>query len=105
MAKLTLSKRQKQIYQFIESAVTTVGFPPSIREIGVHVGLNSTSTVHAHLRTLQKAGLIRREHNKPRSMALISGGLTPVHQLLNDWMAIANAPADLVERTKYILEA
>ena len=44
------------------------GYPPSVREIGEAVGLNSPSTVHNHLATLQKLGFIRRDPTKPRAI-------------------------------------
>ena len=44
------------------------GYPPSVREIGEAVGLTSTSTVHAHLATLQRLGYLRRDPTKPRAI-------------------------------------
>jgi repressor LexA len=44
------------------------GYPPSVREIGEAVGLNSPSTVHNHLNTLQKMGFLRRDPTKPRAL-------------------------------------
>jgi repressor LexA len=44
------------------------GYPPSVREIGEAVGLNSPSTVHNHLNTLQKMGFLRRDPTKPRAI-------------------------------------
>jgi repressor LexA len=44
------------------------GYPPSVREIGSAVGLTSTSTVHAHLGTLQRLGYLRRDPTKPRAI-------------------------------------
>jgi repressor LexA len=44
------------------------GYPPSVREIGEAVGLNSPSTVHNHLATLQKMGFLRRDPTKPRAI-------------------------------------
>lgn len=47
------------------------GYPPSIRDIGDRLGLNP-STVHYHLRELQKAGWIRRDTSKPRAFRLLN---------------------------------
>jgi repressor LexA len=65
---ITLTARQRGILDFIESQMRTRGYPPSVREIGQAVGLTSTSTVHAHLRTLQKLGFLRRDPTKPRAI-------------------------------------
>lgn len=56
-----LSPRRRQILEFIEKHTERFGFPPTVREIGEAVQLNSPSTVHAHLRRLEAAGLIVRE--------------------------------------------
>jgi len=63
-----LTDRQRGILEFIESETGTRGYPPSVREIGVAVGLTSTSTVHAHLATLQRLGYLRRDPTKPRAI-------------------------------------
>ena len=64
----TLSGRQRQILACIEDAMRERGYPPSVREIGEAVGLSSSSTVHAHLETLQKLGFLRRDPTKPRAI-------------------------------------
>lgn len=64
----TLSVRQRQILACIEDAMRVRGYPPSVREIGEAVGLSSSSTVHAHLETLQKLGYLRRDPTKPRAI-------------------------------------
>ena len=64
----TLSDRQRQILACIETAMRDRGYPPSVREIGEAVGLSSSSTVHAHLETLQKLGYLRRDPTKPRAI-------------------------------------
>jgi len=64
----TLTERQRGILEFIESQARTRGYPPSVREIGEAVGLTSTSTVHAHLGTLQRLGYLRRDPTKPRAI-------------------------------------
>jgi repressor LexA len=64
----TLSDRQRQILACIEEAMRERGYPPSVREIGESVGLSSSSTVHAHLETLQKLGYLRRDPTKPRAI-------------------------------------
>ncbi len=63
-----LTARQQGILDFIEKQQRERGYPPSVREIGEAVGLTSTSTVHAHLGTLQKLGYLRRDPTKPRAI-------------------------------------
>ncbi len=65
-----LSARQQQIWQFLCEFVDRHGYPPTVREIGEQVGLASPSTVHAHLATLERHGLIRRDPTKPRAIEL-----------------------------------
>lgn len=64
----TLTERQRQILHVIEKSMQDRGYPPSVREIGEAVGLNSPSTVHNHLSTLQKMGFLRRDPTKPRAI-------------------------------------
>jgi len=61
---------QERILAYIQSAIETQGYAPSVREIGEAVGLSSTSTVHGHLRRLEKKGLLHRDAMKPRAMGL-----------------------------------
>lgn len=65
-----LTKRQSEIYQFIKHIVQTKGYPPSVREIGLAVGLASSSTVHGHLSRLEEKGYIKRDPTKPRAIEI-----------------------------------
>lgn len=65
-----LSDRQSEILTFISKHCAVHGYPPTVREIGLAVGLTSPSTVHAHLAKLESAGHIRRDPTKPRAMLL-----------------------------------
>lgn len=69
MAKLT--ERQQQVYEFIRQTVTSRGYPPSVREICDAVGLSSPSTVHSHIASLVKAGLLRKDPSKPRAIEIL----------------------------------
>ncbi len=68
MTESNLTDRQLAILNVIEEHMRTRGYPPSVREIGEEVGLTSTSTVHAHLGTLQRLGYLRRDPTKPRAI-------------------------------------
>ena len=66
-----LTARQQEIWNFLVAYVDRHGYPPTVREIGEHVGLASPSTVHAHLANLERAGLLHRDPTKPRALELI----------------------------------
>jgi repressor LexA len=66
-----LTKRQKEIFDYIRRYASKQGYPPTVREIGKAVGLHSSSTVHAHLANLEKVGLLRRDPTKPRAIELL----------------------------------
>lgn len=63
-----LTERQRRVLEVIRTSVAERGYPPSIREIGDAVGLNSTSSVAHQLRTLERKGLLRRDPNRPRAV-------------------------------------
>ena len=75
----SLSKRQQQIYNFIESYIEQKGFGPTVREICEAVNLSSPSTVHVHLKTLEDKGYIVRDSLKSRSIALPHKEETQTH--------------------------
>ena len=66
-----LTKRQQEIFDFIKKYSAKYGYPPTVRDIGKAVGLASSSTVHAHLANLEKAGLLRRDPTKPRAIEML----------------------------------
>jgi repressor LexA len=66
-----LTARQQEIWNYLVEYVDAHGYPPTVREIGEHVGLASPSTVHAHLANLERAGLLRRDPTKPRALELV----------------------------------
>jgi repressor LexA len=66
-----LTDRQQEIWNYLVEYVDHHGYPPTVREIGEHVGLASPSTVHAHLANLERAGFLRRDPTKPRALELI----------------------------------
>ena len=68
MADTELTGKRREILDFIADQLRERGYPPSVREIGEAVGLTSSSTVHAHLSTLQKQGYLRRDPTKPRAI-------------------------------------
>lgn len=76
MPKLT--GRQQAILNYIRKCVQEKGYPPSVREIGLAVGLASSSTVHGHLERLQSKGFLRRDPTKPRAIELLQTEARPL---------------------------
>ena len=68
MTEAVLTDKRREILHFITAELRKRGYPPSVREIGEAVGLTSSSTVHAHLATLQRHGYLRRDPTKPRAI-------------------------------------
>jgi repressor LexA len=72
-----LSKRQREIFDFVVAYADKHGYPPTVREIGEAVGLASPSTVHAHLANLERAGYLKRDPTKPRALEVVGRGREP----------------------------
>jgi repressor LexA len=70
---MDLTKRQREIFDFIRRYLRKYGYPPTVREIGQALGLHSPSTVHAHLAKLEQIGILRRDPSKPRAIELMVG--------------------------------
>ncbi|MFQ8689383.1 MAG: transcriptional repressor LexA, partial [Blautia sp.] len=66
-----ITDKQREILEYIKKEILNKGFPPSVREICEAVKLKSTSSVHAHLETLEKNGYIRRDPTKPRTIEIL----------------------------------
>lgn len=65
-----ITQKQLEILEFIKQEILDKGYPPAVREICEAVDLKSTSSVHAHLSTLEKNGYIRRDPTKPRAIEI-----------------------------------
>lgn len=71
MAYGRITAKQSEILEYIKNQILNKGYPPSVRDICEAVNLRSTSSVHAHLETLEKNGYIRRDPTKPRAIEII----------------------------------
>jgi len=69
-----LTKRQEQTLDFIRRSIEERGYPPTLREIGEHMGIRSTNGVNDHLRALERKGYLRREDMKSRALRLVEEG-------------------------------
>jgi repressor LexA len=66
-----LTRRQKEVLDFVSRHIERKGYAPTIEEIGDHFGLSSLATVHKHLTNLQDKGLIKRAWNRSRALELV----------------------------------
>lgn len=71
MAYGKITAKQNEILEYIKHEILNKGYPPAVREICEAVHLKSTSSVHAHLETLEKNGYIRRDPTKPRAIEIM----------------------------------
>src|SRR6188768_1907173 len=67
----SLTKRQKEIFEYVKYYGREHGYPPTVRDIGKAIGLTSSSTVHAHLANLEKLGMLKRDPTKPRAIEVL----------------------------------
>jgi repressor LexA len=71
-----LTRRQKEILDFLDKHISRKGYAPTIEEIGEHFGLSSLATVHKHLSNLQSKGLVKRDWNRSRALELVPTRVT-----------------------------
>jgi repressor LexA len=68
---LPLTKRQREILDYLNEFIQQHGYAPSLEEIGKRFGLSSLATVHKHLTNLQEKGFIKRAWNRSRSVEMV----------------------------------
>ena len=66
-----LTRRQKEVLNYIKEFMVSHGYPPTVREIGESLGLSSPATTHSHLEQLEEKGYIRKGGNKNRAIELL----------------------------------
>jgi repressor LexA len=66
--RVQLTDRQKEVLDYISQSITERGYPPTLREIGEHMGIRSTNGVNDHLKALEKKGYLHREDLKSRAL-------------------------------------
>lgn len=69
---MSLTKKQKEVYEFIDRFVQEHQHSPSFEEIGKGLKLNSLATVHKHISNLEKKGLLKRDYNRSRSIDVLA---------------------------------
>jgi repressor LexA len=100
---LPLTKRQKEILDYLTDFIAQHGYAPSLEEIGKRFSLSSLATVHKHLTNLQEKGFIRRAWNRSRSVELVPTrlGVRAVELPLLGFVA-AGAPIEAVASNETI---
>jgi len=95
---MPLTKRQKEILDYIESFIDDRGYAPSFEEIAESFGYSSLATVHEHLSNLERKGYIRKSYNESRSIELVSReSATPVVELPLLGAVAAGLPIEAIE--------
>lgn len=75
VSTVALTRRQRQVLDFIEAFIRQHRYSPSLEEIGRGLGLSSLATIHKHLKNLEQKGMIRRHWNHSRSIQLVDSGM------------------------------
>lgn len=68
---MAITRRQREVYDFLQSFIEEHGYSPSFEEIGAGLGLSSLATVHKHISNLQEKGLLKRDYNRSRSIDVV----------------------------------
>jgi repressor LexA len=100
---MVMTRRQREIVDFIQGYLRRRGYAPSIVEIGRHLGVASPATVHKHLQGLERRGLIRRRAHQGRSVEVIdrtNGGAAAVPLL---GRVAAGRPIEAVESAETVV--
>jgi len=92
-----LTKKQKQILDFITQFIQSYEYAPSYREIADHFGLSSTATVHEHIKSLEDKGLISSSHNAARSLEVINYRFGKSIELPLAGLITAGEPIEAIE--------
>ena len=66
-----LTDRQGEILNFIKEFIVSNGYPPTVREIGLALGLSSPATIHSHINKLVEKGFIKKDGSKNRALELL----------------------------------
>jgi repressor LexA len=105
---MALTKRQRQVYDFIAGFVQSNGYSPSFEEIGEALGLSSLATVHKHISNLEEKGFLRRGYNRSRSIDVLPsrGRLRQAVAAASGWPLVgriaAGRPMEAIEHPETI---
>ena len=93
---MNLTKRQREIYDYLRSFLEKHGYAPSLEEIASAFGLSSVATVHEHLSNLEAKGVLRRDANRSRALELTRPGLANAIELPLLGRVAAGEPLEVI---------
>ncbi|MCB9802709.1 transcriptional repressor LexA [Candidatus Nomurabacteria bacterium] len=97
-----LTKKQKEILDFVTEFIQSNDYAPSYREIADYFGLSSTATVHEHLKALEDKGLITSNHNAARSLELVTQRFGKSIELPLVGLIAAGEPIEAIQQNESI---
>ncbi|BFD24862.1 MAG: transcriptional repressor LexA [Candidatus Parcubacteria bacterium] len=100
----TLTKKQKEVYDFIEDQIDENGYAPSLPEIRDHFQISAVSTVHEHVTALVKKGFLKRAKNVSRSLELVGQRLTDMMEVPLVGTITAGKPIEAIEIPDQVVE-
>jgi len=92
-----LTKRQKQVLDFIKTFIKKHDYAPSLEEVKEHLGLSSVSTAHFHVHALQQKGFLRKDDNRPRTIEISKNGGTNIREIQLAGTIAAGRPIEAIE--------
>ncbi len=97
-----LTKKQKQVFEYITHFIKSNNYAPSYREIADYFGLSSTSTIHEHIKSLEDKGLITSSHNVSRSLEIVKKSFAKSIELPLVGLITAGEPIEAIEEKETI---
>ena len=91
-----LTRRQREVFDFIREYLEREGYAPSLEEIGLRFGLSSVATVHKHVQNLVEKGLLRKAWNRSRSLEIVDPASTAARVIPLLGTVAAGAPIEAV---------
>ncbi|MBT6690805.1 transcriptional repressor LexA [Candidatus Parcubacteria bacterium] len=98
----SLTKKQKEILDFITQFIQTNAYAPSYREIAEYFGYSSTATVHEHIKSLEDKGLLTSNHNAARSLEVVEHRFGKAIELPLAGLITAGVPIEAIETNETI---
>jgi len=91
-----LTRRQKEVFDFIQEHLQREGYAPSLEEIGLRFGLSSVATVHKHVQNLVEKGLLRKAWNRSRSLEVVDRDAAAAREIPLLGTVAAGAPIEAI---------
>ncbi len=99
---MALTRRQREILDFIREFIARRRYSPSLEEIGAHFGLSSVATVHKHVQHLVEKGQLRKSWNRSRSVEPIDSVPSGLVEIKLAGVVAAGAPLEAVEMDEVV---